>query len=638
MLTSLREKSGSWITKVFLGLLVASFAVWGVGDYVTGGGDVTVAEVGNAEVSGIEFQNELRRSLVRMQQQFGQVIDAEQAAQLGLDEAALQQIVARLVVDQGTERLGLDVPDSVVADDIRSNPSFRNSFGQFDQFQFQQILAQNGWTEEIYVDLAKRDIARNQLVETIGTGADAAPGLLVDELYKYRMERRFADYIVLPNERITEIPTPTDAELEAFHKDHANRFTAPEYRTISYATISPEDILDEIEISEADLRDEYDQRVDEYVQRETREVGQLVFAEEAEAEKAYEMLQSGIDFATVARDLLDEDADDLSLGRVTQADLPGDLGDAAFALSEGEASRPVQSDFGWHVLRVTGIQPGRTRSFEEVKDALREEVGLNRATDALFELSQSIEDELAGGSSLQETAAAVGLTVKRIEQVDSVGQPARGAQAPDLPPQPEFMPTAFSTEMNAELELIESDDGSYFLLEVDEIIDPALRPLDEVRDAVIESWRADQRNKANAEAAEAIVARIEGGESLATIAVELGVPLVKSEPITRGNPTNTDTALPATLLSDLFELDANEAATAANPLDGSHVVAVLTAVQGADPSADTELTASLKDQLANGIAADLLRQYQAALEQQIGVRIDRNAMAASANPHRYQFQ
>lgn len=638
MLNAMRQKSGSWITKVFLGLLVASFAVWGVGDYVSGGGDVTVAEVGDAEVSGIEFQEQLRRSLVQMQQQFGQVIDPEQAAQLGLDEAALQQIVARLVVDQGTARLGLDVPDSVVVDDIRNNPSFRNSLGHFDQFQFHQILAQNGWTEEVYVDLAKRDIARNQLVGTIGAGAEAAPGLLVDELYKYRMERRFADYIVLPNERITQVPTPTEAELEAFHQEHARRFTAPEYRTIAYATISAEDLLDEIEIGEAELRDEYDQRIDEFTVQETREIAQLLFAEQAEAEKAYEMLQSGSDFATVARDLLDEDVDDLSLGRVIRADLPAELSDAAFALGDGEASRPLQTDFGWHVLRATGIQPGRTRSFEEVKDTLREDVGLSQATDALFELSETIEDELAGGAGLEDTAAAAGLTVRRIEKIDSVGQSARGAAPADLPGQPEFLATAFATEMNAELELIESADGSYLLLEVEDIVDPALRPLDEVREAVIDSWRADQRNNANAEAAEAIVTRVEGGASLAAVATELDVPLVRSEPITRGNPTNTDTALPATLLSNLFDMDINGVATAANPLDGSHVVAVLTEVRDADPLADAELTASLQDQLATGMAADLLRQYQVALEQQIGVRIDRDAMAASANPHRYRFQ
>ncbi|MCG8690412.1 MAG: SurA N-terminal domain-containing protein [Minwuiales bacterium] len=637
MLNAMRQKSGSWITKVFLGLLVASFAVWGVGDYVSGGGDVTVAEVGDAEVSGIEFQEQLRRSLVQMQQQFGQVIDPEQAAQLGLDEAALQQIVARLVVDQGTARLGLDVPDSVVVDDIRNNPSFRNSLGHFDQFQFHQILAQNGWTEEVYVDLAKRDIARNQLVGTIGAGAEAAPGLLVDELYKYRMERRFADYIVLPNERITQVPTPTEAELEAFHQEHARRFTAPEYRTIAYATISAEDLLDEIEIGEAELRDEYDQRIDEFTVQETREIAQLLFAEQAEAEKAYEMLQSGSDFATVARDLLDEDVDDLSLGRVIRADLPAELSDAAFALGDGEASRPLQTDFGWHVLRATGIQPGRTRSFEEVKDTLREDVGLSQATDALFELSETIEDELAGGAGLEDTAAAAGLTVRRIEKIDSVGQSARGAAPADLPGQPEFLATAFATEMNAELELIESADGSYLLLEVEDIVDPALRPLDEVREAVIDSWRADQRNNANAEAAEAIVTRVEGGASLAAVATELDVPLVRSEPITRGNPTNTDTALPATLLSNLFDMDINGVATAANPLDGSHVVAVLTEVRDADPLADAELTASLQDQLATGMAADLLRQYQVALEQQIGVRIDRDAMAASANPHRYRF-
>lgn len=625
MLTSMRKGAGTWVAKGFLFLLVMSFAVWGIQGYVGGPVEVTVAEVGGVEITGTEFRTELQRQMRRLQNQFGQAIDPEQARALGIYESALQQIIARRVIDQTTDDLGLAVSDDVVRQDIRANPAFRDTFGGFDRLRFQQVIGQNGWTEQTYVAIARRDLARRQLVESVLAGADAAPEVLVDRVYRYRREARLADYIVLPNERIVDIAEPDEAALAAYHEENAGQFTAPEFRALSYVTLAPADLIEQVHVAEADMRDEYDARIDEFVQPERRQLTQMVFDTEARAQEALSRLQTGQAMAAVAKDMLGQESTDLALGLLARDDLPDELGDTAFAVDEGEFTNPVKTDFGWHIIRVDEVQDGGTRTFEEVQEELRDAAALRLAGEILYDRANELEDVLAGGASFAETVQQADLAVQRLEAVDRNGRDAAGRAIADLPPIRNFLAIAFDNEVGDEPELHESDGAVYFMIRVDRIDQSRLKRLDEVRDAVVAKWRADQQDSANATLAAQLVERIKGGASLSEIAGELGLQVASSSPMIRtgrGAP-----AIPAALQAALFDLPVGGPATAADNLGGAHIVARLTEVREADPQADRNLTDRLSTQLATAIAGDILEQYRTALETVVGVTIDREAVA-----------
>src|SRR3546814_1409224 len=183
---------------------------------------------------------------------------------------------------------------------------------------------------------------------------------------------------------------------------------------------------------------------------------------------------------------------------------------------------PINGPFGWHVLKVTGIEPGKTRPFEEVRDKLHKELAREEAVDALYKLSNRLEDTLGGGATLKEAADQLNLALYRLEPIDRQGNNQSGLRMPDLPGQP-FLQTAFESEPNRESALTETQQGGYFILRVDEVIPSALKPLDKVREEAVKLWQEEQRKEAARKKAESIVKRLNEGADLAKIATEPGV-------------------------------------------------------------------------------------------------------------------
>jgi len=629
MLNSMRKGAGSWVAKIFLGLLVLSFGMWGVADYVVGGGDQTIAEVGGSEITGYDYQRQIQRDMQILGRRIGRVLTPEQAQAFGLYEAALQSLIRERLVDQASAEFGLAIGDDQVTGSIRNNPAFRNSLGDFDRFRFEQLLASNDLDEAGYVQLMRRDLARSQLIGSVGVGVEKAPDVLVDAIYRYRREQRLARFIALPNSRIGDIATPDDAALEAFHRDNEDRYTVPALRTIAYITVSPADLADPTQVNAEDLQAEYDARLEEFTTRERRTVEQMVFGDQEEAQKAFDRLQAGEAFAAVAKDMLELEADDIALGDVVEQDLPEGLGKVAFGAGEGEVTAPHQTDFGWHVLNVGKIFAGGTKSLADVTEDLRGDIALRLAADELVELMERLEDEVAGTGSIEQAAATVGLALKSTGDIDAQGRLADGKTLAELPAMPGFLQTAFAADPSADPERIDGDDGSYLMFKVTATKDPAVQPLADVRAKVITDWQDNERDRLNGEAAAKLVERLDNGTSLEDIAKEFGVDIAESGALTRTGPVGQETPLPVALQAGLFEIDRGAATTAGDTGKQSHYIALLTEIRPADAKADEEVRERLAGQLANAFGSDLISQYRERLQSQIGVTIDNAAFAAA---------
>ena len=154
MLNTLRESTGSWIVKIFLGLLVLSFAVWGIGDLFRLKPDAAVVTVADTKISGREFLNDFNRQVRRMQQSLGPTFDTQQARQLGMVDQVIQQAVTRALYDQEVAELELTISDADIVAWIQQSSAFKNSFGRFDKLRFEQVIAQNGFNEEMLYNLA----------------------------------------------------------------------------------------------------------------------------------------------------------------------------------------------------------------------------------------------------------------------------------------------------------------------------------------------------------------------------------------------------------------------------------------------------------------------------------------------------
>ena len=615
MLQFIRNYAGSWIVKILFVLLILSFGVWGIEDMVRRGGtSSTVASVGKVDIDRAELDQEFRRQMERLRPMLGGSLTTEQARQFGLLDQSLSSLIQRALYDQAARDLGISVGPEVVKQYIANEPAFRNPQGQFDPALFRSVLRDNQLTEDAYVAILRREIARDLVAGAVGAGV-TPPKPLVDDLYRYRGEKRVAEVITLPNASIGDVGVPDEAELTRYYEDHQVRFTAPEYRSLTIAQLSADALAKDIQIPDDQLRAAYEERASEFGTPERRTVEMALVDDEAKAKQIAEAAKSkGLTAASK-----EAGVDPITLDNVARNELP-ELGEAAFALTQGATSDPIKTGLGWHVLSVTAVQPGSTKSFDDVRAQLLAEMQKEKALDALYSIANRVEDQLASGASLDEVAQAQGLKLTKIAAVDSSGKAPDGKDAaPNLPDFPTMLKTAFQLASGATSNLTEGANNVFFAVRVDGVTPAKVKPLADVRDQVVAGWQEDQRAKLAAEKAQEIAAKLKlGAEGAAQeIATQNGGTFAMTTPFTRD--AKSIDGLTAELVAKLFAAKPGEVVTGSTP--DAQIIARLKEIIPADPAAKDATTAQVESILAQGLQSDIMTEFGNALRKQYPVEV-----------------
>jgi len=625
MLQFIRSKAGTFVVKVLFVLLILSFGIWGIGDFLRSSPqDATVATVGSHKITGDVVQQAVRQQVDRLRQQFGGNFDMDQAKAFGVIDQAVDGLVSQTVLDQEADRLNLAVGDKEVALLIQQEPAFKNAQGQFDRGNFIMRLNQAGYTEKTYVGLLRSEQPRIDLASVAG-GTVAAPQALADLLYRLRNEKRVADWVFLPASGVKDIPAPDDAALKAYYDKHPEIFTAPEYRGFTALALTTQDVAADVKIDETQLKDAYNQRQDEFVKPEQRHILQMILKDQQAADDAEAQLAQGKDFVKLAQDLTKADAASVDLGAIAKKDLPTELADPVFDAKAGEVVKPVQTAFGWHVIKVTKIDASAGKSFDEVKPQLEADARKDAESDALYALSNKVEDAVSAGADLTTIAQQFKLTPYVVKAADERGLDPAGKPIADFAIASDaLMKTAFATAQGTTSGLEQVPNGSFYLVRTESITAPALKPLDAVTDQVKTAWTNEQRSQKVADQAKALADQVKPDQPLAKLAVAQKLQVSTTKPFIRTNPGN-QAGIPGPVVSKLFDLAPGGATTAATP-DGE-VVAQLKEIQAADPTADKDKVAALTGQLSQQVGDDVLNQFDQALRKLHPVTVQRDKIA-----------
>jgi peptidyl-prolyl cis-trans isomerase D len=620
MLNVLRQQAASWVVKLLLLLLVVSFAIWGIGDvFFRGGRNPTVASVGGSDISAGELAENFNRALSNLQRRLGGNIDRQQAIRLGLMQQTLQDLIARRLVDLRARDMGLTVSDDTLRQMVTSNPVFQTG-GQFDRDRFEELLRANGMTENGYLASLREDVVRSNLTGSLA-GPAVVPTTLVDGLYRYRNEQRRGRYVAIKAASITDVPQPTEDQLTAYHDDHKDKYTTPQLRKLTFVMLTPEDLVDEIQVGEEQIKADYQAKIERYRSPERRQVTQLLAPDQATAAKAEQQLAQGQSIDQVASALAGQGVHSTELGEVARSDLPPEIADVVFKLAEGEVSQPVQSPFGWHVLKVSAITPEATVPLSAVHDEIAKALALNQAKERLPDVATRLDDELAAGGSLADAAAAVGLEAKTLPPIDATGKDAEGKRPDALPAAPEFLKIAFETPAGEQSLLEETEAGGYFVLKVDEVIAPRLKPVDEVRPQLVEGWQAEKRHELAQKRAEDLLKRLQDAATLETAAAAEKLEVKPIEPVKRDAPGSKQDVNQGVVRA-LFATAPGHVADHAVALDDGFAVVATDAVIAADPGADPDGVKQLRAELEGGLRNDLLVQFEAELRRDYRVEIN----------------
>ncbi len=623
MLRGLRKASSNWLGKAVMaavvGFLVISFAIWGIGDIFRGFGRSTVAKIGRNELTVEQFRTLYNDRLQQFSRQLGRPISADQARSTGLDRVIVGQIFSEILLDERTRALGLALSDAEVAKLITNDPGFRGANGEFDRFRFEQTIRSAGYTEPRYVAEQRRQALRRELAGTIASGLDA-PKAMVEALNRYQNEQRSIEYVLLDRALAGDIASPPPEVLAKYFEERKILFRTPEYRKLVIVSLIPSELARWIEISDADLKRAYEERRARYITPERRHILQVDFPNAGAASAAAERIAKGASFVDIAKEL-GKSEKDIDLGTLPKAAMiDRAVADAAFSLKEGEVSAPVQGRFGTVLVQVLKIEPEQGRPFDQVAGELRQELATARAKNDIFDLYNKIEDARAEGKSLAEAAANLKLEARTVE-LDRSGRDPAGAPV-KLPDAQRLLPAAFTTDIGVERDPLQFEDG-YIWYDVAGISPSRERSLEEVKDQVEARWREQEMATRLDAKATGMLDKLKAGETLAQVAAADHLKVEKLSGLKRGEASGP---LAAAGVDAVFRTAKDGAGKADGAQAGEQIVFRVTDIVVPSLDKASEEAKRAVQSLNRGLSEDILAEYLAWLEREIGVTINQSAL------------
>jgi len=611
MARSVAKKASNIFVWIILGLLFVALAGFGIGSFT--GNASRIGSVGNVTITAQDYARALQQEIRAQIAQTQRPVTLGDLRAQGIDQAVLRGLVARAALNNEAMAMGLSVGDEEVARQITQVAAFQGLDGNFDRDAYEFELSQNGLSVAEFEEDVREDTGRS-LLQAAVVGGVVPNAVLTETIVAYQAETRDFSLLTLTESDLPGgLPAPTDADLQDYYDENAERFTRPEAKRITYAWVSPDMVMDDVEIDEATLRSLYEDRLSEYVQPPRRLLERLVYLDEAAAQAAFDAIDAGeTDFDTLLdeRGLSVEDAD---LGEVAFDDLPAATAEVIFADTDSEILGPLESGLGPALYRVNAVLEATEVTFEEAEQELRAELASDAARRLIDDVREDIDDLLASGATLEELDSETILTLGTIDFTPSSEDGIAGYDA--------FREAADLVQDGDFPELLDLSDGGMFALRLDEIVPPTLPPLSEIEDAVSAAWRATALRTQLQARGETLVGDMATGAAME----DLG--RVETETRIRRQDFLPDA--PPTLVAQVFRLS-EPGDVVLVPAGDRAFVARLDAINpAARDEADTGLLLQIIEQtVAQSIAQDLFEAYGQALEGASGISLDQSVINA----------
>lgn len=626
MLERIREGSqGPWAMAI-IALIVLSFVFAGVGSYLTSPGTSAVATVNGEEISAQELDRAYQNQRAQMESQFG-----ESVAQLFSSEeylanfrrSALDRLISEKLIQQQASEIGLRVSDEQIRETIVQMPEFQFG-GQFDNERFQTILRQNGFSPADFRNYLRIQMTQNQLAAALTTSAFALDSE-VEEANMLQRQTRDAKYLMVSAASFADSVEVSEADIETFYNNNIASFDTEEKVKLAYVKLSVEDLKGRVSVDDDAVRTYYEANLPSYGKEEERRVSHILIesgddvdAARAEIEALKAQLDNGADFATLASENSDdtfsaENGGDLDF--ITPEMMDAEFDEAAFALdSVGDVSDIVETDFGFHIIKLTDINEAQTKSFEEVASDIRESLLYDQAMEKYFELQNTLaEIAFEVPDTLEDAANAVNLPVQETALFSR-------NTAPEELNLPALLDDAFSSELIEERlnsDIIELDDENIVAIRVIEHEPQRTQSLDEVRDSITASVKSTKAREAAQAWASDVAVKVRAGEDVSALLSEKSATWETPKAVPRNGGT-----LAAAVVETLFALapEGEGSVDVATTMNGDVAVVQLEGVNAA-PVLEAELGNSLKERLGQMKGQRLYEQYIEALRSQADVTI-----------------
>ena len=622
MANSIGGKIRSAFVAILVGLLVLAFAVWGVNDIFVPGVRNAVVSVGDASVSTRDFNRDFQSRLREIALQRGEGLTNEEAFQQGVHRDLLGQYQVQLAIEKDAQDLGVGVNRADARAYIEAIPAFRSEITQeFDRNKLEQALARtrNGYTIKKFEEDVLRDLRRIQTVEAIVGGIQAPTGFAKRQ-FDFLSEQRKATVLTLNKDAVPAPEAPSDEILQAYLDENAVRYTAPEFRQVTMIRLEPSGFLPDVagEIAEQDIQDEFDSRIarGSLGTKASRDVIVLTAPDESTAQDAATRLAAGEDANLVASalGLFSPDRFD----GVEKDTLPDSVTDAlAFSLNEGEARASENSLGGWEAVYVPSVIPANVPDFSSIEPEIRRDLGVEKAKDRIFDISNDMDTRLINGETLEAIATELNLPMESFDYIDRLGQTQDGlnmvgsSQIPGIAQDDELLRLIFTEDIGFDTDIFPTTQDGIMAFRVIDVIDSQVRPLGEVRDQVLTAWENDQLREALTARGLELASEIRDGKSLEDIADELGeAATLEERGISRAQPPRD---IPGSVVVDLLSAEVGDLARGAGTQSLTYTLARLDTVVPNSDNLAGEILDTVQNNIGAEISGDIQNAYRLAI-------------------------
>lgn len=624
MLDAIRERAQGWLAKVILALITIPFMLWGVESYFNKSGDGDVlASVNGDKVTRLEFDRAIKAQQMEMRASMGAAYDPAMFNDPKIRKTVLDGLINQRLIINAAVSAGMVVSDAEMARIISSLPAFQEN-GQFSQTRYDQVLRQQGMSISEFENQLRQELLINDVRSVFQDSTIVPSNVAARFLQAYEQQREISTVKLTPEQFLSQARVSA-ADIQNWYNAHKAEYTLPEQVRFQYVVLSQDALASQVKVSDAEVKQYYDQNSAKYSEPEQRRASHILIAvnpgddaqkravAKARAEAIYQKVKADpASFAAVAKRESSDTGSALQggdLGWFPRNAMVKPFSDAVFAMHKGDISPPVKSEFGYHIIELTGIKPARTRSLDEVKADIVRNLQTQQAAKRFADVAETFSNQVYEQSdSLKPVANALKLQI-----MDSGWLSRKGGDS-SLLSNPKMLQALFSDDVlknKRNTEAIEVAPNTLVSARLLEYKPAALQPLDTVRTTIEQQLKRTQAIALAEKQGKQYLAQLRAGK-------EPALQWSAFQMITRQQAA----ALPKDLLEPVFSADARHfpAYVGAVGADGSYTLARVTRVVS-PPVADAAKVKALQDQLAQLAAQMDFADYLASLESKAKIEI-----------------
>ncbi len=558
MLQILRNKAQSTVIQAIVVIIALVFIFWGVGTNMMNKRESAIT-VNGEEISFQDYQLAYDRMYERIAQQFGGTLPKGIAESLGLKQQVINQLVQSALLRQGATKMGIIVSQEEIQNTVNSMVQFQDG-PSFSMEKYKALLAANRLTPHKFETNMRFEMLAEKAVRDIGKFAALVSDFEVEELYRQDNEKVAVAYSVFNPADFTGSIVVDEDELSAWYENSKDNYKSEEQIKLRFLDFSFDEVGKKIPVDDAQIQTYYEENISQFTTPEKRRARHILLkaSQDDSEEVRKEKLQRAKDIVTLAKAsddfaaLATEYSEGPSktnggdLGYFSQAQMVPSFSNAVFAMTEGQISDVVTTDFGYHIIKLEGITPASTATLSEVKETIRSELQNKEAQALSFQLANSAYESIIAAGSLDAYADANQDQQLTITDFFTKSQPPEALSLDG-----EFLDKAFALNPGELSSLIKTSSG-YFIIFADAVKDPETPPLEDVLTQATEDFISSKAKESAQQAAEKLIEEIRGGKSFAEAASDAGVEVKDSGLL--GRRDNEQSAFPSSLLEQVFRL------------------------------------------------------------------------------------